>query len=322
LNQRVCRLHNFSADVIPEFVFHALQTELQRIHEATAFVTVKHLSSKQIAAIHIAVPDLDEQRRIVALLDRAAEIRRRAEAARDKARAIIPALFLDAFGDPATNPKGWPITTVGELLLDASYGTSRKANDSGEGMPVIRMGNVEFDGSLSTADLKYIELEGLELTNAELRSGDLLFNRTNSKELVGKSGLWDGRFDAVAASYFIRLRVSSNTCDPVYLWAFMNTSFMKARLFATARGAIGQSNINSKELRAFRVAKPPLEVQHTFAERVRRIGALTTDLQAAVNKAQAIAAALSAEVFGTKPARNEAADLTGIAEAVDRAAAD
>ena len=62
-----------------------------------------------------ALPPLDEQRRVVALLDRAAEIRRRAEAARAKAGAIIPALFLETFGDPATNPKGWPIVAVGDL---------------------------------------------------------------------------------------------------------------------------------------------------------------------------------------------------------------
>ena len=65
----------------------------------------------------IPLPPLDEQRRIVGLLDRAAEIRRRADAARAKARAIIPALFLDTFGDPATNPKGWPVVTLGDTIM-------------------------------------------------------------------------------------------------------------------------------------------------------------------------------------------------------------
>jgi hypothetical protein len=105
--------------------------------------------------------------------------------------------------------------------------------------------------------------------HAELLAGDLLFNRTNSKELVGKTGLWDGRFDAVAASYFIRLRVNRERIVPAYLWAFFNTSHMKRVLFQTARGAIGQANINAKELRAFPVAAPPLPLQTAFAQQAQ-----------------------------------------------------
>ncbi len=246
----------------------------------------------------IPLPPLDEQRRIVGLLDRAAEIRRRADAARAKARAIIPALFLDMFGDPATNPKGWPVTMVGDVLDSASYGTSQKASDAGDGLPVIRMGNVTMNGQLDTTGLKYIELTEAEREKAELLAGDLLFNRTNSKELVGKTGLWDGRFDAVAASYFIRLRVNRERIVPAYLWAFFNTSHMKRVLFQTARGAIGQANINAKELRAFPVATPSLPLQTAFAEQVHRLDSLARHLDAAAAKAEAMAAGLSAEVFG------------------------
>jgi type I restriction enzyme S subunit len=92
------------------------------------------------------------------------------------------------------------------------------------------MGNVTYDGSLDTTDLKHIEIEDDEREKAAVHHGDILFNRTNSKELVGKTGLWDGRFEAVAASYFIRLRVDRRICHPAYLWAFMNTGFMKRTL--------------------------------------------------------------------------------------------
>lgn len=246
----------------------------------------------------IPLPPLNEQRRIVGLLDRAAEIRRRADAARAKARAIIPALFLDMFGDPATNAKGWQVGTVGDVLGSASYGTSQKASDNGAGLPVIRMGNVTMDGRLDIADLKYVELTEQDREKAELLAGDLLFNRTNSKELVGKTGMWDGRFEAVAASYFIRLRVRHERIVPAYLWAFFNTSHMKRVLFQTARGAIGQANINAKELRAFPVAVPPLPLQTAFAEQTQRLETTARALDTAAAKSGAMAAALSAEVFG------------------------
>ena len=96
LNQRVCRLRNFSTALDRRFLFHWIGKALKEIHSKTSFVTVKHISSKQIANLNIPLPPLDEQRRIVGLLDRAAEIRRRADAARAKARAIIPAGLFNA----------------------------------------------------------------------------------------------------------------------------------------------------------------------------------------------------------------------------------
>ena len=154
---------------------------------------------------------------------------------------------------------------------------------------------------MNTDDLKHLVIDGPDRKKCELLAGDLLFNRTNSKELVGKTGLWDGRFDAVAASYFIRLRVKRSLCSPSYLWAFFNAQFMKRALFDTARGAIGQANINAKELRAFRVAMPPLDMQIAFAEQVHRLESLARHLDAAAAKAEAMAAGLSAEVFGASP---------------------
>ena len=297
--------------VLPSYLFHFVRSRgfVAATTSAVSGTLYPAITASFLRSLPIPIPPLDEQRRIVGLLDRAAEIRSRADAARAKARAIIPALFLDTFGDPATNPKRWPVATIGGLLESAAYGTSQKANDRDDGIPMIRMGNVTTNGQLDTSDLKHIQIAGQEREKAELLKGDLLFNRTNSKELVGKTGLWDGRFDAVAASYFIRLRVKRSLCSPSYVWAFFNTSHMKRVLFETARGAIGQANINAKELRAFSVPVPPLSLQTAFAEQAQRLEFLARHLDAAVAKADAMAAGLSAEVFGSpaSPARRNAA---------------
>jgi len=303
-----------SQDVLPEYVFHFVRrSSFREVCKAnfTGSAGQQRVPRSYLERVVLPLPPLDDQRRIVGLLDRAAEIRRRADAARAKARAIIPALFLDMFGDPATNPKGWPMATVGDVLDSASYGTSQKASDTGGGLPVIRMGNVTMDGQLDTTNLKYIELTEADREKAELLAGDLLFNRTNSKELVGKTGLWDGRFEAVVASYFIRLRVDRERLVPNYLWAFFNTSHMKRVLFQTARGAIGQANINAKELRAFSIAVPPLPLQTAFAEQAQRLEATARALDAAAAKAEAMAAGLSAEVFDAGE-RKEAASADGL----------
>jgi type I restriction enzyme S subunit len=210
------------------------------------------------------IPSPKEQSRIVELLDEADRLRRIRREADAKAARILPALFLKMFGDPATNPMRWPETTVGALLESTDYGTSTKASDEGKGLPLIRMGNVAYDGTLQLSDLKYVELGETEATKYRLQHGDILFNRTNSKELVGKTGLWDSDLDAVLASYFIRLRVNREFVEPMFLWALMNSSHMKRVLQATARGAIGQANINTGELRALPTYIPPLFIQQSF----------------------------------------------------------
>lgn len=101
----------------------------------------------------------------------------------------------------------------------------------------------------------------------------------------------------MVASYFMRLRVVPTQIDPTYLWAFLNSKHMKQVLFDTARGAIGQANINSKELKAFAVMLPPLDQQHGFKERVEFVNSILRQQSEALAKATATFDALLARAF-------------------------
>lgn len=275
-----------------------------RISERTAGARMPRADMDFVLGLQMPLPPLDEQRRIVDLLARAEGIVRLRREAQKKAQAIIPALFLDMFGDPATNPKGWEVITLGDVLCATDYGSSTKASETGAGLPLIRMSNVTYSGDLDLSDLKYVELAPAEIDRYSLRAGDLLFNRTNSKELVGKTGLWEGSMAAVAASYFIRLRVVERKALPFYLWAFMNTRHMKRVLFDTARGAIGQANINSKELKSFLVPLPPLALQERFEERSRAVHSIAAVQGEAVVKADTTFQALLGTVFSEQGLRS------------------
>jgi len=245
----------------------------------------------------ISIPPLPEQRRLVDILSHAEGIVRLRREAQKKAQELIPALFLDMFGDPAMNPRGWPVATIGQVIESADYGSSKKASDDGAGLPLIRMGNVDYTGYLDLFDLKYVDLSPEEVAQYRLYKGDVLFNRTNSKELVGKTGLWDEPCEAVAASYFIRVRVVRNRLNPFYLWAFMNTAHMKKVLFETARGAIGQANINARELRSFRIGIPSLTSQNIFEWYCRDIFSIQSQQSIALEKAEAIFQSLLHRAF-------------------------
>jgi type I restriction enzyme S subunit len=222
----------------------------------------------------IPLPPLSEQRRIVEILDQADALRKKHAEAEAKAERVLHAFFIKIFGDPVTNPKGWPKDQLGTVIVDTQYGTSARANTNGEGVAVLRMNNIDSLGRLDLSELKYMVLNAQEAEKYKLEPGDLLFNRTNSKELVGKTGLWRGAFEAVPASYLIRFRVDHKRVLPEYIWAYMNTPFMKQVLFEKARRAIGMANINAQELRALPVVIPDLETQCTFAKLLADINCL------------------------------------------------
>lgn len=251
-----------------EFIAYLLRRK-ETVEYVMASVTgarMPRTDMKALMSLPVPLPPLDEQRRIAGILNRAANIERLRARARARFREFIPALFLEMFGDPVENPMGWEVRTLGEYCTLTQYGTSKKANDRAEGLPVLRMGNITYGGDLDCTDLKWVALSESDIEKYALRSGDILFNRTNSKELVGKTGVWDGRFEAVAASYFIRLRLDETRVCPVYVWGFMNSAAMKRRLFAAARGAIGQANINAKEVKSLSLPVPPPSLQMWYAE--------------------------------------------------------
>lgn len=285
--------------VLPEFLYFYTRSQLfvDGLCKLVAGAMYPAGTDAQVLDQTLPIPSLQEQRHIVDLLARAENIVRLRREAKQKAAELIPAIFIDMFGDPATNPKRWPVMPLGEVLAAVDYGCSTKASSTGAGLPIIRMGNVTTAGDLALDDLKFVELSEDDAERFRLQKGDLLFNRTNSKELVGKTGLWDGSLDAVVASYFIRLRARLDISVPSYLWAWMNSRHMKRVLFDTARGAIGQANINSKELRAFAVAVPPMERQQAFDARVQDIRSICGQQAEALIRATASFDSLLSRAF-------------------------
>lgn len=253
----------------------------------------------------ILLPPLEEQRRIVELLDRTAEIRRRADAARAKARAIIPALFLALFGDPATNPKGWRALTLGDALLSGPQnGLYRPASDYGEGTRILRIDSFD-DGSISDQrGLKRLRIDAASIEKFGLREGDIVVNRVNSPPQLGKSILVPKLEEAtVFESNMMRMQLNPELLIPVVVGAMLQLASVRQALIRNAKHAINQSSINQGDVMGVGVFAPPLPLQAAFAEQAQRLEATARALDTAAAKAEAMAAGLSAEVFGDSPNR-------------------
>jgi type I restriction enzyme S subunit len=218
----------------------------------------------------IPIPPLAEQHRIVEILDQADQLRQQRRQADALSQRILPALFHEMFGDPQskTIQSG---QKLGHFITESNYGLSAKANEDSTGIAMLRMNNVTYDGHLDLTSLKYLDSNTPNINRSILQQGDLLFNRTNSRELVGKTALWNSNLQAVAASYLIIFRVDESMLLPEFVWAYMNTAFFKELLLNTARKAIGMANINSKEIAAFPIWTPSIEKQKRFRTAIQQI---------------------------------------------------
>lgn len=153
-------------------------------------------------------------------------------------------------------PQEWTWASVDQLTIEQKYGSSSKANDDSTGVPVLRMGNI-LDGNLDFSNLKYLPFNHDEFPNLYLQDGDLLFNRTNSPELVGKTAVYRSQITPSSfASYLISVRFF-NDYTPELASAFINSAFGKRWIKSVVTQQVGQANVNGSKLSALTLPVPP-----------------------------------------------------------------
>lgn len=169
----------------------------------------------------------------------------------------------------------------GDLASSINYGTSLPAVDGGY-YPYIRMNNLTDNGYLDLSNLKYIDIPESELEKCLVRKGDILFNRTNSREKVGKSALFDRADKMVIAGYIIRVRAKADMLNPVFAVRYLNLPELKEHLRKICRGAVNQANINSKEMASIPFIVPPINLQNQFASKIEAIEAQKKLVEASI----------------------------------------
>jgi type I restriction enzyme, S subunit len=182
---------------------------------------------------------------------------------------------------PYEVPESWRWSRLGHLALVIDYGTSQKADRNSLGVPVYRMGNI-VGGRLVDENLKYVRSSIDDLPALYLKNGDLLFNRTNSYELVGKVGMFTGPDDvATFASYLIRIRLPSTLLSPAFYAVAMNAPyFRQTQIEPEVVQQCGQANFNGTKLACTVVPVPPLPEQHRIVSKVDQLMTLVDELEA------------------------------------------
>jgi type I restriction enzyme S subunit len=255
-----------------DYLSRFLESKAKYMESEGKGATVKGITLDFLKGLDVPLPPLEEQKRIAAILDKADAIRQKRKQAIDLADEFLRSVFLDMFGDPVTNPKGWEKKPLVELatqdkraIVDGPFGASLKTDEYVEsGVPVIRINNI-CERKFVNENFKYITEEKYEeLKRSSVEKNDVLVARVG--HTIGKACVFDQKFKALLST----TGVCKITCEQSKihhgfleaLWA--NGSFQKY-IKGFAKGA-GQPYYNLTTIKAFEIIKPPLELQHRYIE--------------------------------------------------------
>ena len=269
---------------------------LHRIKSIATGSVRDNLKFDMLSEFKINLPNVNKQINIVNVLDKIGMLIRKQHAEIEKLDDLIKSRFVEMFGDPIMNPKGWEVVTIGDITTEVRYGTSKPAVEGGK-YPYLRMNNLTIDGHLDLTELKYIDIPDDEIEKCVVRKGDVLFNRTNSIELVGKTAVFDLPEEMVIAGYIIRVRLNEKML-PEVLSQYMNLEMLKDTLRGMAKGAVNQANINAQELQSIKVYLPDMELQKKFIELKEQVDKSKVAVQKSLDETQLLFDSLMQKYFG------------------------
>lgn len=239
----------------------------------------RRIQPEQLVKMTIPLPPLKEQQRLVEYFDSLRGKVDEAKSLRQDATRESTLMVGRAVAETFERGKnsGWPQSSLGAITVDVAYGTSEKTSDDDSATPIIRMGNIQ-DGQLDLNKLKYLHVDPSLKSKLLLFPGDILVNRTNSADLVGKCCVFRLEGEYGYASYIIRLRINQLVATPEFVAHFINSPIGRAYMVSEKKQMTGQANVNSATLRAMPIWLPPRDQQDTVVNEIEQLRTLGKEL--------------------------------------------
>ncbi len=276
------------------FIYQYLRTQVTSLRKGSTGSAQGVISKTDLHEVTIPFPPLAEQKIIADKLDTLlaqventkARLERIPQILKRFRQSVLAAAVSGRLTEEwrgSSDLIGWEAGELGRFVEKPRYGSSAKSQKSGD-IPVLRMGNLQ-DGKLDWADLVYTS-DPEEIEKYRLEPGDVLFNRTNSPELVGKTSIFKGERDAIYAGYLIKIKCLPSL-NAEFLNYQLNSPKAKDYCKAVKSDGVSQSNINAKKLAAYPLSCPPIEEQTEIVRRVDQLFAHADRIEQQVNNALA-----------------------------------
>jgi type I restriction enzyme S subunit len=285
-------------NVDQDFFFHLLESNAvySQFERLAAGATVKNLNIELVKGVKVPLPPLPEQRRIAEVLDRAEVLRAKRRAALAHLDTLSQSIFLTLFGDPATNPKDFPIKRLADLVREddtINYGVVQPGDDLDEGVPLVRVGDL-LGGKISHASLKRIA-PAIEAAykRSRLRGDEILVSCVGSIGLVALVSSTEKGFNIARAVARIPLAGSTNR---EFMATYLRTDFVQ-RYFTNELRTVSQPTLNIKQLSETAVVLPPLALQLEFARRIAAVEKLKSAHYASLATLDELFASLQHRAF-------------------------
>lgn len=284
---------------ITRYLYYWLKHIEPWLSEQGSGSTFKAIGQAVITGIEIPLPPLPVQERIVEILRRADEIRRKRQEALELAEIILLSSFIDMFGDPLENPNGFPKIPLGKLADVRSGVTKGRAlagKDTVEA-PYLRVANVQ-DGYLDVSEIRTIAVLPAEMEKYRLEVGDVLMTEGGDPDKLGRGCIWHEEIPGcIYQNHVFRVRTDRSQLAPEYLAAILRTRYAKDYFLRCAKRTSNLASINSTQVRAFPVPLAAKEVQDRFVTAVSRWQGLSLRLSEALKSANSTYRSLLKQAF-------------------------
>ena len=282
-----------SKELLPEYLAYWLRTQKAKMLQHAGGTTFKEIARGTLRKFEISFPNIEEQRRIVDIISRAEGIARLRREAHKKADAIGPAIFTEMFGDPAINPKGWPMQRIDTLCSVQTGATPRRENNQFfDGGTVAWVKTGEVCGTSITKSEEFITQLAIDKTNCKIfPSGTILIAMYGQGQTRGRAGILSIPATTNQACAAI---LPSVLIERLFLFSLLNMQY--ERLRAMGRGG-NQANLNLGMIKSLEVPVPPLAAQQDYITKLAALNSIKSQQLAATKKAKAAFDALLSQIF-------------------------
>ncbi len=300
--------------VLPNYVGYFFKSDAywNYINTTKRAAAQPNINAKELASLPMPLPPLPEQRRIVDLLSRAEGIVRLRRQAQQKAAELIPAIFVDMFGDPSTNPKGWPMRAVRELVARFEGGKNLQAASEGSTDYRILKVSAVTSGEYIEAESKPTPDDYEPPQNHVVREGDMLFSRANTEELVGATAVVRATNGRTLLPDKLWRFVWAEPVEQAFMHALFQSVHVRQELGKLSSGtSASMRNISQAKLFELRLPVPPLTQQSVFARYAEAVLSIQSQQASALEKATATFDALLARAFSAERAADAVHETEG-----------